>query len=149
MLRVGAVAIASDGTCFLVFWTSAPDDSSTTEIRGVRFLPDGVGGGTLEPPGGFLVADGPNRKSLRAAAFADGTFLVSWIERGIVRGARIGVDETSARTFTIDEGPAHGLALASDGRRFLVVVNRARSERFGSLWATFVATAVPLDHRDE
>jgi len=123
----GGAAIGSDGATFLVAWSvgrlaTAPPN----EIRVLRYLPgDGSDPGTIDPPGGFLVADGPKAKSVVGVAHAAGTWLVTWLEEGILRGARLAPSEPfTATPFTIYPDPVSAAALTSDGERFLVVAER-------------------------
>jgi hypothetical protein len=59
------------------------------------------------------------------AVFADGVYLVPWVEDGAVRGARLGATGEDADVFTIDAGPATSVAVTTDGTRFLAVFDRA------------------------
>jgi hypothetical protein len=117
------VAVAADGRSFLVVWTSttAADPAALTEVRATRFTAPPE----LPAPPDFIVAGGSGRKSLGSVAFANGVYLVSWIDDGAVRGARLGTGGDAAEVFTIDPGPASGVALATDGSRFLAVFDRS------------------------
>ncbi len=123
----GATSVAGDGSAFLVVWSSAPPDGSSppNEIRAIHYLPAGdETTAVVAPPGGFVVADGSTAKSLVGVAFAAGTWLVVWNEEGVLQGARVAEDGTVAEPFTIDTGPIDAAALAGDGERFLVVIER-------------------------
>lgn len=123
----GATSVASDGSAFLVVWSSAPPDGSSppNEVRAIRYLPAGdATPGVVAPPGGFLVAGGPAAKSLAGVAFAGGTWLVVWNEEGVLQAARIPEDGATATTFTLDAGPVEDAAVTSDGARFLVVLEK-------------------------
>jgi len=130
-------AVASDGTSFLVVWTAttASDPALLSELRAVRFTP----GGSAEPAVGFLIDGGDAAKGLGGIAFADGVYLVTWIEDGAVRGARLGTAGDDAEVLTIDPGPATSVALATDGARFLAVFDRADGTTSSDLLGTFVA----------
>lgn len=122
----GDNAIGSDGAEYLVVWSVATVAANPPdEIRALRYLPgDGGEPGVAMPPGGFLIADGAAAKNLIGVAFADGAWLVTWLEDGTLRGARIRANGTAAAPFTIDPAPVSSAALASDGERFLVVVEK-------------------------
>lgn len=137
--RVGAagVAVASDGSDFLVVWTSpASDGAGLTEVRAMRYRP---GSGALDPDGGFVVADGPGVKSLGGVAFGDGGHLVVWAEGGGVRGVRVSTDGAAGAPFTIDAGPAGVPAVASDGARWLTVFVRSSPDDAGDVVGRFTA----------
>lgn len=122
----GGTAVGSDGTSFLVAWSVATVSTNPpNEIRALRYRPaDGGAPGAVDPPGGFLVADGPSAKTVIGVAHAAGTWLVAWLDEGILRGARIPADGTTVAPFTIFPDPVNAAALTSDGERFLVVVER-------------------------
>ena len=128
-------AVASDGTSFLVVWTAttAADPATLSELRAIRFTP----GGTPEPAGGFLIGGG-GAKQLGDVAFTGGAYLVTWIEDGALRGARLDTRGEEAAVFTIDPGPVVSAALAGDGTRFLAVVSRATGTSTSDVLGTFV-----------
>jgi hypothetical protein len=123
----GRTAVASDGLEFLVVWSAAISDdaSSTTRLRAIRYRPaSGEDPEIVAPPGGFVVADGTSAKRLEGVAFAGGTYLVAWLEDGVLHGARIAEDGTTPAPFVIDPGPVDDAALTSDGERFLIVLDK-------------------------
>lgn len=127
-VTTGTTAVASDGREFLVVWEAGPldDASATKEIRAIRYRPaQGDEPAVVEPAGGFLVADGPERKSLVGVAFGGGTYLVAWLEGGTLRGARIADDGTDVAPFVIHDGPVTSAALTTDGERCLVVAEKS------------------------
>jgi hypothetical protein len=130
-------AVASDGTSFLIVWTatSSAEDATLNQLRAVRFTP----GGSPEPAGGFLIEGGDGAKMLGDVAYADGVYLVAWVEDGVVRGARLGGSGDDADVFTIDPGPAVSVALATDGTRFLAVFDRVEGTASSDVLGTFVA----------
>jgi hypothetical protein len=129
-------AVASDGTSFLVVWTAttAAEPSTLSELRAVRLTP----GEAAEPAGGFLIDGGDGAKMLGGMAFVEGVYLVTWIEDGAVRGARLGAAGDDVEVFTIDPGPAVSVALASDGARFLAVFERVDGTTSSDLLGAFV-----------
>lgn len=131
------VAVASDGTSFLVVWETptAADPATSSELRAIRYTP----GGEPTPAGGFVVAGGAAAKQLGAVAFAGGVYLVAWTESGVLRGARLGTAGDTVEPFTIDPGPAVSVDLASDGTRFLAVFDRPDGSASSDVLGTFVA----------
>jgi hypothetical protein len=71
--------------------------------------------------------------------FADGVYLVPWVEDGAVRGARLGTTGEDADVFTIDAGPATSVAVTTDGARFLAIFDRADGTSSSDLFGKFVA----------
>jgi len=134
----GSTRVASDGDGFLAVW------DATTEIHAIRYVPHGgaAGGDLVAPPGGFVVADGSEAKTLSGVAFAGGVYLVTWLEDGVLRGARVGDGAIAATPFTIASGPVTAAAVTSDGERFLVVVERPRGAT-SDLLGLFVQPASP------
>lgn len=133
--RTGAagVAVASDGSDFLVAWTlPVADGGDLVEVRAARYR---VGTGTLDPDDGFLVAAGPGVKSLGGAAFHIDAYLVVWEENGVVRAARVGTGGTAAEPFTIDDGPAGTPAIACEDASCLTVFVRAAGGDAGDVVA--------------
>ena len=130
------VAVAGDEESFLVVWTAttAADPSTVSELRALRF----TRGGSPEPPGGFLIAGGGSAKQLGGASYADGVFLVAWLESGVLRGARLGRTGDDADVFTIDPGPDADVALATDGKRFLAAFERVNGTTSSDVLGTFV-----------
>lgn len=129
--------VASDGASgFLVVWTAATlaDPSERTEIRVLRFTP----GEAPEPAGGFLLAGGADAKALGQVVFAAGTYFVTWVEDGVVRGARLGTTGEEADVFTIDDGPATAVVATTDGARFLAVFDRGEGIASSDLFGVFL-----------
>ncbi|MBY0279890.1 hypothetical protein K2Z84_31525 [Candidatus Binatia bacterium] len=119
----GGTAVGSDGAAFLVAWSVATVSTNPpNEIRALRYRAGDDGApGSVDPPGGFLVADGPSAKTVVGVAHAAGTWLVAWLDEGILHGARIPADGTTVAPFTIFPDNVNAAALTTDGARFLVV----------------------------
>jgi hypothetical protein len=126
------VAIATEGTSFLIVWSTATDADPNTrsELRAIRYTP----GGAPEPAGGFVVAGGAAAKDIAGIVFASGEFLVAWTENGALRAARLGTTGTAVTQLTLEPGPVAAATLATDGARVLVVFEREESnDRFDIL----------------
>jgi hypothetical protein len=115
-------AVATDGTSFLVPWTTGTDASPgvRSELRAIRYAP----GGAPEPAGGFVIADGAAEKILVGATFASGAYVVAWIEDGALYGARIATAGDDVVRTPLHPGPVVDAALATDGTQVLVVFSR-------------------------
>ena len=129
------VAVASNGTSFLVVWATPgqAEPPATGELRAVRYAP----GGEPQPGGGFVVATGATAKDLVGVVFAGGSWLVAWIEGTVLRGALIGATDT-VEPIELDPGPVASAALASDGARVLVVLDRPGSDGSSDVLGRFV-----------
>jgi hypothetical protein len=134
-------AVATDGTDFLLVWTSATAEGpmTLTEVRAVRYRP---GTGVLDPDGGFLVAAGPGAKNLGGVAFGDGVYLVVWTENDdSVWACGVLPDGTVQGAFAIGGGPGNEASVAFGRERFLVVFNRDAGDSTVDVMGTFVAAA--------
>jgi hypothetical protein len=131
------VAVASDGTSFLVAWAApgqATQPAALGELRAVRYAP----GGEPQPSDGFVVATGSTAKDLVGVVFAGGSYLVAWIEGTALRGAVLGATGVAVETIDIDPGPVASAALATDGTRVLVVLDRPGAGGSSSVLGRFV-----------
>ena len=106
---------------------------ATGELRAVPYAP----GGAPQPGGRFVVAPGATAKDLGGVGFAGGSWLVAWIEGTVLRGALIGATDT-VEPIELDPGPVASAALASDGARVLVVLDRPGSDGSSDVLGRFV-----------
>ena len=130
------VAVASDGTSFLVVWAApgrAEQPAALGELRAVRYAP----GAQPEPSGGFVVATGATAKDPVGVVFTGGSWLVAWIEGTALRGALVGATDT-VEPIELDPGPVASAALASDGARVLVVLDRPGADGSSDVLGRFV-----------
>lgn len=128
------VAVASDGTSFLVVWRAPrlPSAHELVELRAVRYTPGS------EPEPGFVVVGGSTEIGTPDVVFAGGSYLVAWIEGSALRGARLGTSGDAVETIELDRGPVASAALAANAARVLVVLDRPRNDGSSDLLGRFV-----------
>lgn len=129
------VAVASDGASFLVVWRTPrlPTAHDLVELRAVRYDPG------KEPEPSFVVAGGSTAKGPPDVVFAGGSYLVAWLEGTALRGARLGTTGDAVETIELDPGPVASAALATDGTRVLVVLDRPSAGGSSDVLGRFVA----------
>jgi len=128
------VAVASDGTSFLVVWRTPrlPSAHELVELRAVRYTPGS------EPEPSFVVAGGSTEKGTPDVVFAGGSYLAAWIDGTALRGARLGTTGDDVEPIELDPGPAASAALAADGTRVLVALDRPKADGSSDVLGRFV-----------
>jgi len=129
------VAVASDGTSFLVVWRTPrlPSAHELVELRALRYAPGS------EPEPSFVVAGGAMEKGSPDVLFAGGSYVVAWIEGTALQGARLGTTGDAVETIELDPGPVVSAALATDQTRVLVVLDRPSADGSSDVLGRFVA----------